>query len=107
MLYILQFVSRFLFVLILLTNKLFGSFSYLFLIDIKSQLNNINKLPKEKSEEWKHVIILENNDNITFSKLCCISCHKKFQGGISRIKGHLIGDHKAVISKCYKIPNEI
>ena len=64
-------------------------------------------MPKEKSEEWQHVIILDNNDNNTFSKLCCIYCDKKFQGGISRIRGHLIGDHKAEISKCCKVPSQV
>ena len=64
-------------------------------------------MPKLKGEEWKYVIILNENDNATLSQISCIYCDKRFVGGISRIRGHLLADVKSGISKCSKVPYEV
>ena len=64
-------------------------------------------MPKEKSEEWKHVLVLDEKDNVTLSKVSCIYCNKEFHGGVVCIRGHLLADVKSVISKCSKVPCEV
>jgi len=64
-------------------------------------------MPKEKGDEWEHVIIIGENNNLTFSKVRCIYCNKLFQGGVLRIRGHLLGEHKSGISKCTEVPIQV
>src|SRR6185436_6097850 len=64
-------------------------------------------MPKEKSEEWNYVLLLDDKDNVTLSKVRCIYCDKEFCGGVVRIRGHLLGDPKSGISKCSKVPCEV
>jgi len=64
-------------------------------------------MPKEKSEDWEHVLISDKKDNGCLSKLICIYCTKRYQGGIARIRSHLIGDLQSGISKCSKVPYEV
>ena len=61
-------------------------------------------MPKEKGDEWKHVIIIDENDNQTFNKVKCIYCEKSFQCGVLRIRGHLLGEPKSGVSKSTEVP---
>ena len=49
-------------------------------------------MPKEKNEEWKHVLVLDEKDSVTLSKVSCIYCNKEFHGGVVCIRGHLLAD---------------
>lgn len=64
-------------------------------------------MPKEKGAEWQHVIIIEESQNLTGSKLRCIYCDKEFKGGVTRIRGHILGDTKLGIAKCAKVPEVV
>lgn len=49
------------------------------------------KLPCRQGEIWATVTIIQNEKAYTTSpELICIDCHKRFAGGVSRIKAHIV-----------------
>ena len=64
-------------------------------------------MPKERGTEWQHVIILEEAQLLSNSKLKCIYCDKEFRGGVAHIRGHFLGDSKLGIAKCLKVPDPV
>ena len=69
---------------------------------ISKLLSVCASMPKEKSSEWKHVVLLSESDQHSDAagsvKMQCVYCSKVYSGGVGRIRSHLLGNNS--MKKC-------